>query len=202
MVWTQEELEFLQEHYPDNYTEDIALALERPMRAVYDKARKLGLKKTKEFIRSVGKAGCNHPKAVASRFQKGQAPANKGKGMTAELREKVKHTWFQKGNKPANTKTDGALSKRADGYWWIRVGLAKWVPMHVHVWEQHNGPVKPGDVIKFRDGNTDNYEIDNLVLSDRKSNMLDNSIHNYPVELKQAIRSFHKLNKVITKYEK
>lgn len=36
---------------------------------------------------------------VTGRFEKGHIPANKGKQMSDELRKKIEHTWFKKGNK-------------------------------------------------------------------------------------------------------
>lgn len=197
-AWTPEEDEFLREHYAENFNEDLALALNRTVPAVHGRGGKLGLKKIKSFVAMLGSLSSNHPASRANQFKKGMTPANKGKKMPDAVKEKIQRTMFQPGHLPANTKTDGALSKRADGYWWIRLELGKWRQLHTHTWEQANRPINPKtEMVKFKDGNRDNCLLENLYLSDRRENMRANTIHRYPTELKQAIRTLHKLNRTI-----
>jgi hypothetical protein len=159
------------------------------------------LKKGKEFIAATGRMSSNHPNVVSSRFKKGHTPKNKGQEMSEDTRLKVSRTWFRRGHKPHNTKEDGSLTKRADGYWWKRIALSRWVPAHVLLWEEANGKTPERMVIRFRDGNTDNLNLDNLELIDRKKNMAENTIHRYPVEIKDTIRTLSKLNKIIQQHE-
>ena len=42
--WTEQEIEYLKENYPNNYSRDIAEKLNRTTRAILLKAYKLGLK--------------------------------------------------------------------------------------------------------------------------------------------------------------
>ena len=43
-----------------------------------------------------------------NRFVKGHTPANKGQKLSEETREKLKKTWFTKGNSPHNTREIGS----------------------------------------------------------------------------------------------
>ena len=197
--WSEDEIEFLKAHYAENFSEDLAEALGRTLSSVNGKAYLMGLKKSKEFIRLIGKLYSDTPGSVATRFKKGQTPPNKGKKMPESTKAKVAKTFFKPGHLPHNTKaSDGAISKRADGYWWIRLSLGKWRQLHTHTWEQANRPIDPRtEMVKFRDGNPDNCNLDNLYLCDRRENMAHNTIHRYPEELKQTIRTLHKLNRTI-----
>lgn len=198
MKWTSDELEFLIQHYADNYTEDLAIALNRPLRGCYGMANKLGLRKSKDFITMCGRLCSTNPVFQATRFKKGHIAHNKGKKMPPELRDKMSHTFFKDGHLPHNTREDGALTKRADGYWWIRIALGKWRQLHTYTWEQANRPIDPKiEMVKFIDGNPDNCSLDNLYLSNRVENMKMNTIHRYPSEVKQTIKILRKLKKVI-----
>lgn len=189
--WTLEELEYLCEHYADNFSQDIAHTLGRTMSSVYMKAQLMGLKKSPQFVSMTGRMSSDHPNVIASRYKRGRIPENKGKPMHADVREKVARTWFQKGNVPHNVKPegDGALSKR-QGYWYIRIALGKWRQLHTWTWEQANRPIDPKrEMVKFRDGNRDNCALDNLYLCTRAENMKQNTIHRYPDDVKQGIRA-------------
>lgn len=51
-------------------------------------------------------------KEATSRFSKGHVPFYKGKRIPEEMKEKIKHTYFQTGHIPHNTKNDGDISVR------------------------------------------------------------------------------------------
>ena len=95
---------------------------------------------------------------------KGQIPWNKGKsGYMGANR-----TSFKKGQPPANTtKHDGAISIRKDksgrSYQFVRVALARWVPLHRYVWEQINGPLPQGRILIFSNGDSMDCRLDNIV---------------------------------------
>lgn len=200
--WPQDEIDFLTQHYADNYAEDLAIAMQRSIRSVYQKAHELGLHKSKHFLRQQIEPLLNG--GFSHRFKKGQISHNKGKPMPAHVREKVSVTFFKTGHIPHNARPegDGALSKRS-GYWWIRLSLGKWRQLHTHTWEQANRPIDPKkEMIKFRDGNKDNCALENLYLVDRRQNMLENTIHRYPAEMKEAMRTLAQLKKQIKKNEK
>ena len=101
---------------------------------------------------TTGRTGC---------FAPGQVPMNKGKPMSAGVRAKCAATMFGKGNLPHNTQGPGherICSK--DGYVILIVAETNpWSgaatrPVHKHrwLWEQANGPVPEGQVLKCLDG--------------------------------------------------
>ena len=56
-------------------------------------------------------------------------------------------------------------------------------------------------MVKFRDGNRENVTIENLYLADRRQNMLENTIHRYPTEIKETIRTLAVFKKRIKQNE-
>jgi hypothetical protein len=99
--------------------------------------------------------------------------------MSDELRQKVAHTFFQKGHQPANTKYDGAIGTRTDKnghtYKLIRISKAKWKMLQVYNWEMINGPLPKGKILVSRNGDTLNCDPDNWILIDRAVNLDRNS---------------------------
>ena len=110
-------------------------------------------------------------------FQKGRAPANKGKKLeeyvsaerAKDIRARCARTQFHKGHVPANELPVGSITKHVD-YMYIKVTdehdylWDNWKPLHRHVWEQANGPIPEGMKIIFKDNNPENCNIDNLLL--------------------------------------
>ena len=164
MPWTEEEIKFLQDNIKHLTRQELATALNRKLSTVANKLTKLGL-------RSGVRRGC---------FQKGSTPWNKGlKGIHLSPA-----TEFKKGNIPHGAKCNGFVSLRyhkqgqyADYY--IRVAVRKWVPLRRYVWEQHNGPIPPGMVVRHKNGNQLDCSIDNLTLVSRSDNLrMNNSVDN------------------------
>lgn len=113
-------------------------------------------------------------------FKKGLKPFNKGMKqsdyMTKESIEKTKNTRFKKGDIPKSTRPVGSeriCSK--DGYILIKTKEPRsWRLKHRVIWEQEHGPIPPGYIVKFLDGNKLNLELDNLVLIHRSQNAVIN----------------------------
>ncbi|SFA90843.1 HNH endonuclease [Cohnella sp. OV330] len=100
-----------------------------------------------------------------TQFKPGQSPFNKGKSKTWIGGEE---TQFKKGHRPRNYMPLGSERVNADGY--IDVKIAdpnKWVAVHHLIWEAVKGPVPPGHVIIFGDGDKMNVHPDNLLLVTR-----------------------------------
>ena len=117
----------------------------------------------------------------------------------------MKRTQFKKGQRPHNTKHDGAETVRhtkGKAYVWVRVALGKWREKHRMLWEQHHGRIPKGFNVQFINKNTLDVRIENLYLINRSAQMKENTIHNYPPEVKQAIRAVSKLTRKIKTYEK
>lgn len=80
--------------------------------------------------------------------------------------------FFQEGHVPHNSRPIGTVRKCSDGYMWKKVsdikyaGRKNWRHLHYLVWEEANGPIPEGKKIAFLDGNPENCDLDNLVLTD------------------------------------
>jgi hypothetical protein len=111
---------------------------------------------------------------LTGRFEKGCVSHNKGKkGYCAPGCEKG---WFQKGHDNGKTKPVG--SERIDckdGYVLIKTADSKaYRPKHKVIWEAAYGPVPPGHIITFIDGDKLNVDLSNL----RLITMAENAIMN------------------------
>lgn len=122
--------------------------------------------------RQIGAFYKNHKlnSGLTGRFEKGHVPANKGKkGVCAPGIEK---TQFKKGNLPGNTKPIGYERVSRDGYVEVKVKMRpsrtdcndNFVFKHRLIWERTHGPIPPGCVVIFKDGNKRNFDPDNLAL--------------------------------------
>ena len=206
-VWNQDDVEYLIKHFPNSKSQVIADHLGKSVSSVRDKAYLLGLKKSDQFYKSADSGRINSSRKFDNghRFKSGHVPFNKGKKADEYLCqtkiEKLKHTSYKKGELPHNTKADGVITIRKDSkgrlYKFIRVEQAKWIHLHVYNWMQVHGPIPKGNCIVFKNYDTMNCDIENLMMISRKENMLRNSIHNYPPEIKETIKVLSKLKKVI-----
>jgi hypothetical protein len=88
-------------------------------------------------------------------------------------------TQFKKGHLPHNTRRDGDISIRPDKrgipYKFIRVEQSEWIGLHIVNWEKAHGPVPDGSVVRFKDGNSMNCELDNLELMSKAENLEKNN---------------------------
>lgn len=197
--------------YPDHDTQWLADKIGCTVKSLYSQANILGVKKSEEYHNKLMQNEADRLRKVGkkTRFKKGHTPDNKGlkqsEWMSKESIKKSAKTRFKKGDDPHNTKYDGHISIRntkGRPYKWIRLKKGKYVLLHRHIWIKKNGPIKPNEVITFKDGNSMNCNIDNLEKITRVKNMKNNTIHNYPEELKSTIRLISKLSKSINHAEK
>jgi transcriptional regulator with XRE-family HTH domain len=175
---TKADDKFLKKHYLKMGIKTMAKAIGRSDCLVRGRLRQLGLIQPPEVIEKIKQE---------SRIKPGTVSWNKGKEqasyMSAEAIERTKATRFKKGNVPGNAKeNDGAITLRQDHperggspYYYIRISLGKWKPLHQHKWEEKNGPVPKGMCLWFIDQNTLNTDPDNLELITRAENMKRNS---------------------------
>lgn len=102
------------------------------------------------------------------RFQKGNVPINKGtKGLT-----RANKTSFMVGNKPKNAKKVGSIVTRKDknGSLYMRIKIAEpneWQMLQVYIYENKHGKIPKGYCVIFKDKNTLNTRLDNLMLVSR-----------------------------------
>lgn len=88
-------------------------------------------------------------------------------------------TGFKPGHVPANIVQTGAISirymKRENRYYKkIKLNSGKWEYLHRFIYEQVYGKIKPGYVIRFKDGDTLNCLLSNLEMVSRSENMRRN----------------------------
>lgn len=198
--YSPEVIQYVIEYYSTMRTSEMAKVLGISENKIHQLANTRGIKKTKEYIREV------HGKVVAiagieNRFYKGHEPWNKGiKGRN----NAPEHTLFKPGHLPANHKPIGWTRVDSEGYHWMKIaeGLKGWVMIHRLAWEMENGPIPEGKFLRFIDGNKDNWQVENLALVDRESNMRLNTIHRYPEEVKVAMKMLSKLKRKIQTHGK
>lgn len=207
--WSEKEDKILKKLYPHMETIHVAKKLGRSIRAVHEHAYFLGIKKSDEFktqhaLRTLGNGSVRH------RFKNGHVPHNKGKKMSQETYEKIKHTFFPKGHEPVQTKSDNFITLRhytmnngtVRSYWNIRIKKGKWKMYHVHIWERENGPVPEGYILVFKDRNSFNCVLENIEPITLAENMQRNTIHQHHPEIQKTIRLITKVKNKITMYAK
>jgi hypothetical protein len=194
--------DIIREKFPHMRTIDLANELGLTYGSVCYKAHRMGLKKSKEYLASETSGRHNLIEAgKAYRFIKDHTPHNKGAKMPEHVYHRVKPTMFKKGNKPHNTQPVGTINFRADKdnrtYAYVKIKDSDWRLMHRVVWEQYNGPIPPGHIVRFKDGNTLHWDISNLEMIDMRNNMNRNTIQRFPVEIQEVIKLNSKLKKKI-----
>ena len=169
---TDKEKQFIKDNYQTMIYLDVAKALNTTERRVANFIQKSGLRLSPEEY---------HRRRCIGMKKPGSIPWNKG----LSLPNKPNSGQFQKGNNPKNTKTNGHITWRTrknrvnHDYYWIRVALGKWKELHIYIWEQKNGPLPQGKILRFKDGNHKNCTIENLELIDRVKNMDLNRNYNH-----------------------
>lgn len=147
-----------------------------------------------------------------TQFKYGSVSHNKGckqsDYMTPEMIERTKKTRFKSGITPHNTLFNGAIRTRKDSktkrpYQYIRIKKGKWQLLQRYLWEKHNGPIKKGFVVAFKDGDPLNCTIKNLecISTAENGSRTAEKIHQRPPELKIAIRLKNKLTQKVKQYE-
>ena len=174
--YTQEELEYIRENYHKVPAKDIAEHLNRSVASLYAKAQKLKVyrdiyytKEDDDFIKAnylkmsdkeLGKAlGRTH---LSIMWRRKDVLNLKKTSKQAVRKEGI----FKKGHIPANAHKTGTIILRQDGnskIYYIKVENKKqMVKLHHYVYEQAHGKIPKGYVIRFKDGNTLNCDLDNL----------------------------------------
>jgi hypothetical protein len=206
-VWDDEKLQKLISDFPNRKTEEIAKEFGFSYPSVSNKAYSLGLKKTDEFMREHGNR-LQGTLGIAHRFSKGHVPANKGKKMPPELKERIKHTFFQPGQLPVNTKHFGNPylyeRKRNNGYvervWWIQEAPGKRSAYLAYLCRQ-NGIDLTGKKPRLKPGfdHSRPPTMDDIIIVTNAENLEQNSIYRYPEEVVNLIKMRGALTRQINK---
>lgn len=194
--WTPQEIEYLRRYYPDTATQVLVQRLNRSEKAIYQMAKTLGVCKTEDYKRR-NVYNLDPNTGAQYRFKSGHTTWNKGKSFQAggnSIR-----TQFKPGQVPHNAyKTDYVVTKRRDGYLWIRVALGEWMLYHRWLYQKVMCvTLTTDDLIKFRNGNPMDVRIENLYRTDKQGNMLENSVHNYPPEVVSLVQTIGVLKRTI-----
>lgn len=204
MKWTDHEIATLRRLFPHQRTAEVAARLGRTYSATHQKAGKLGLRKSQEFLDSPASGRLSGEEGKAYRFPKGQPAWNKG--MSYKPGGRCAETQFRPGQRPSTARSVGATRPAhdcADGVLQIKIAEPdQWEYLHRYIWEQAYGPIPADHVVIFRDGNPYNRELENLELISRAENMRRNSYHlHYPKEIAELIQLRGALNRQINKRE-
>lgn len=137
-------------------------------------------------------------------FKKGGIPYNKGtKGIM-----KPNKTSFKRGNLPHNTKKVGTITTVKDkgGYLYMRIKIAepnKWQMLHAYIWESKHGKIPKNHCVIFKDKNTLNVRLDNLMLVSRAElARLNQKYSNIDESLKETALQVVRVSSVIKKKSK
>jgi hypothetical protein len=163
-LWTGAERDRLRLLYPDHPAKEVAKQMGLRLSQIYQMAGKLGLEKSEAF-KAIDKSGRvargrQHPSMIATRFQPGLQPWNKGTHYVAGGRSA--ETRFKKGRKPEESRNYlpiGSLRVCADGYLERKVTddpkivpARRWVAVHRQVWEAAHGPIPDRHVVVYKPG--------------------------------------------------
>lgn len=175
MQWSAVDDARLRELYPDTPTKDVARQLGRTLSSTYRRAYNLDLVKSEAFLAGpyTGRIQPGRNLGAASRFRKGNVPANKGKRQPGFGPGRMKETQFAKGQASWNLKPVGS-ERIIDGYRWTKVSdtrnviwTANWKQTHIICWEKANGPLPEGMALKCLGDDRSNTDLSNWELIPR-----------------------------------
>lgn len=204
--WTDAELEQLRALYPDFTGRVVADRLGRDVRAVYQKARALGLAKSEAFLASdlSGRIqrGRTDPRLVATQIKPGTTPWNKGTHYVAGSRSA--ETRFKPGSRPHTWRPIGSFRISKDGYLQRKetdTGYPPrdWVSVHRAVWEAAHGPIPPKHLVVFRPGMRTNRLEEITVDRLECISMAENAQRNHPRSRNPELARLVQLKGAITR---
>lgn len=216
IFWSDEQIALLHKLYPDNRTEDIAPRIGRSAKSIYSKAKLLGIKKSAAFLAS-GLAGrLDGVRGGATRFKKGQVPANKGLRRPGWAPGNMAVTQFKKGRSASEARNYvpiGSYRISKDGYLERKTTddpsiypARRWSFVHRLVWIETNGPIPDGHMVVFMKGQRtsklEEITIDRLECISLAENMRRNTFHNYGPEVAKAVQLRGAITRQINKRER
>lgn len=206
-VWSPADDELVRTLFPDTRTADLAVKLGRHLSAVYQRAYKLGLRKSADYLASP--AACRLRRGdnpgVKTRYVPGHVPMNKGLRRPGWAPGRMRETQFKAGTPSWRYMPIGS-TRLIDGYLYRKVSdvpkvayTVNWKPEHILVWTAAHGPVPPRHAIAFKNRNNADIRLANLECIPRVELMKRNSVHNLPAPLPQTIQLLGALNRRINR---
>lgn len=108
--------------------------------------------------------------------------------------------WEKRGKPPGQPPRPIGAVHRKGRYILVKVAQPDvWKPLHIHVWEQVNGPVPEGMIVAAKDGNVRNAELENLCLRTFAENQLRRNQHykDLPEEIVDILHLQNEIKKTI-----
>lgn len=210
-AWTSEDDAVMRARYPDVPASQLATELRRSVRAVYQRAKILGLSKSAAFLSSEQSGRLQKGAGAATRFVKGRVPHNKGVRRPGWAPGRMAETQFRPGERRGVAvrlyKPIGTERVSRDGYLERKVNddlplQARWRAVHLLVWEEANGPLPPGHAVAFRNGDKRDIRLDNLELISRRELMRRNTVHNLPQPVAQVVQLLGAVRRQINRRER
>lgn len=164
--WTPDKVEWLRGFVPGHSIHEIRAGFE----AEY------GFLPTVSQIKNAKRSFNTKSGTTGGRFEKGNTPHNKGKTwdefMSEEGKQRSLATCYKKGSMPHNAKQVGDERVDTDGYTFVKVVDRpsrqdcndNWVSKQRLIWEKEHGPIPPGCMVIFLDGDRTNFSPDNLAI--------------------------------------
>lgn len=180
VFWTDAEKELVRQLYPNTKNIDIIKLLGRHTeKSVWGIAKKLGVKKSPEYLKLMG-GYLDGKRDNGKRFKAGEKSWITGK----KLPGRTSSTSFVKGQRPPNWMPLGAHKVNTDGYLVRKIkegnnGGLNWEGVHRLVWKEANRPIPQRHMIVFKDGMRttvlEEITIDRLECIDREENARRNN---------------------------
>jgi len=204
-LWTDAEIWRFLALYPDASNASLARRFQRTLPSITAMSGVIGVHKSAEYLarlnRRLGRRLQKFGRAY--RFPPGHVPSTLGLRRPGWAPGRMRETQFQKGHQRNFTFEIGALRLNADGIVDMKIrhapGATAWRAFHRILWEDAHGPVPPGHIVRFRDGDRFNLDLDNFELISFENNMRRNSIHNLPAPLKTTIHALGVLRRKLNR---
>ena len=155
---------------------------------------------------AMGRIVSQNPRSISKRFRKGNIPVNKGKHLSdfvsSEAIEKMSKGWFVKGRIPHNAKPNGYESIR-QGIIYIKTPEhGRMVAKHRYLWQQKYGEIPANTCIVFRDGNSMNCTIDNLMAIRRDEHIRRNIANMSPEQRRKQYAKMQQTRNAIIRRDR
>jgi hypothetical protein len=210
--WTPQQISQLRTLYPDTPADQVAQLLGYSTSTIYRQAAALGIKKSQAFNDSEHsgriRRGRDDPRMVATQFQPGAVPWNKGVPGSTGHHENTRAKQF-KARRPEDARNylpigslrvtrDGLLERKMTDNREI-VPARRWTAVHRIVWEAANGPVPEGHIIVFRPGQRTTQEAEITIGRLECISRAENARRNHPARKSPELAKLVQLKGAITR---